>query len=258
MKILNVSTISPKIINSIHNNPAATTATNPIGANTPAKDVISFSGKDDESICDNFGLLKEDYADFENSANITNLFNTTTKENDNKKLVMDKFFCNTRDKKIGFFGDEVDFAKALNNKEIRPDNFDASSNAKFSMISYENDGVRYNLKYNKTTHQLVSGSAEIIKNNPDEPMERIAIKPSKNNEGEYIAHYQFINDKNGERAIEDTYVLFDKNLQAKASHTDKSFQYSDGEKEVQKFARTYDEEGMPAIADVIEYAPYIW
>ena len=255
MKIFNVSTISPKAF--VHAASSNTTVTNPVETKAPAKDTVSFSGKNDESICDNFGLLKEDYTDFDNTASITNLFDVQAKENNDKK-VLDKFFCNTKDKKIGFFGDEMDFAKALHNKTIKPDNFDASSNEKFSLIAYDNDGVHYNLKYDKKTHELVSASANIIKKDCHEPMERIAIKPSKNNDGEYIAHYQFIYDKNGERAVEDTYVLFDKNLQAKASHTDKSFQYSDGEKEVQKFARTYDVDGMPEEASVIEYSPYIW
>ncbi len=252
MKILNVSTFSPKALNFVHATQPDTIATNPVESKAPTKDTVSFRGKD-ESICNNFGLLREDY---ENG--ITNLFGTSVKENQNDESVLDKFFWNAKDKQIGFFGDEMDFAKALNDKAIRPDNFDASSNAKFSMISYDNDGIRYNLKYDKKTHMLVSASAEIAKQTPYDPIERIAIKPSKNNEGEYIAHYQFIDSHNGERAVEDTYVLFDKNLQAKASHTQKSFRYSDGEQEVQKFARTYDVDGMPEMVDAEECIPYIW
>ena len=169
-----------------------------------------------------------------------------------------KFVWNANDKKVGFFGDELDFAAALKNKDIKTKDFDAVSNEKFSLISYQSEGIKYNLKYDKKTHELVAASAGILKDSPKDAIERIAIKKSNNNEGDYVFHYQFIDDNNGERAVEDTYVLFDKNMQAKASHTEKYFQYSDGEREEQKFACTYDEDGMPETADTKELSPYIW
>ncbi len=257
MKILNVSTISSKVLTPIHNMQPAATVSNPLPTRTLSKDTVSFRGHDDDNICDNFGLLKEDYIDLENDASITNHFDTKAKENKNSELVLDTFSLKTNDKKIAFFGDDMDLASALEHKKVAAQNLETISNEKFSIISYDNEGVHYNLKYNKESHQLVAGSAEIIKNNYKDPIERVAIKPSRNNDG-YIAHYQFIDDKNGERAVEDSYVLFDKNLQAKASHTSKSFQYSDGEKEVQKFARTYNMDGMPEEANVKDCIPYVW
>lgn len=257
MKIQNVSPVMFKNLNGLQNTQPAPTVTSPVESK-PVKDIVSFSGSDlDESICNNFGLLKESYED-EAAKNITNCFDTSVKEGSNKKSMLDKFSWKTKDNPINFFGDEMDFVKALKEKQFDTKNFNAISNERLNLISYDNDGVHYNLKYDKKTHELLAASAEIIKQNIDDAIERIAIKPSRNNNGEYVAHYQFIDDKNGERAVEETYVLFDKNLQPKASHTSKSFQYSDGEEEVQKFARTYDLEGMPEEASVVEYSPYTW
>ncbi len=257
MKILNVSPAMFKNLNFSQNTQPAPTVTSPVEPK-PVKDIVSFSGSDyDESICDNFGLLKEFYED-EVPQCITNCFDTSVKEGSNNATMLDKFSWKTKDNPVDFFGDELDFVKALNEKQIKPENFNARSNAKFSLISYDNDGAHYDLKYNKNTHELLSASAEIIKQSPEDAIERISIKPSKNNDGEYVAHYQFIDDKNGERAVEESYILFDENLQPKASHTVKSFQYSDGEKEEQKFACTYDEEGTAQKVDMREFIPYIW
>lgn len=248
MKILNVSNISPKAAN-VANNIAVT---RPITSAKAVSDSVSFGCNDDDCVCNNFGLLKED------QNYITNHFETQTKLNKNEEPVLDKFVWNANDKKVGFFGDELDFATALKNKDIKTKNFDAVSNEKFSLISYQSEGINYNLKYDKKTHELVAASGSVLKDSPQDAIERIAIKKSNNNNGDYVFHYQFIDDNNGERAVEDTYVLFDKNMQAKASHTEKYFQYSDGEKEEQKFAYTYDEEGMPETADAKELSPYIW
>ncbi len=248
MKILNVSNISPKVAN-IANNIAVT---RPITTAKAVSDSVSFGCNDDNSVCNNFGLLKDD------GSYITNYFETQTKLNKNEEPVLAKFVWNANDKKVGFFGDELDFATALKNKDIKTKDFDAVSNEKFSLISYQSEGIKYNLKYDKKTHELVAASAGVLKDSPKDAIERIAIKKSNNNEGDYVFHYQFIDDSNSERAVEDTYVLFDKNMQAKASHTEKYFQYSDGEKEEQKFACTYDEDGMPETADTKELSPYIW
>lgn len=253
MKILNVSSMQPKAINTVNNQPVTT----PVTTKPMPSDSVSFSGKKEDNVCNYFGLLK-DCDNFDNPQYITNHFEAKARVNKNEEMVLDKFIWKTKDKKIGFFGSELDFAQALQNKQIKTTNFDAISNEKFSIISYDNDGVHYNLKYNKNSHELVSASASIIKETPKDAIERIAIKPSNNDKGKYIAHYQFIDDKGGERAVEDTYVLFDDNLQAKASHTEKYFQYSDGEKEEQKFACKYDEEGMPESAETKELSPYIW
>lgn len=251
MKITNVSPALFKNLNFMQNTQPATTVTSPVESK-PSKDIVSFSGYDEnESICNNFGLLTEDCLD------VSKHFDTKTKENKDSEQVLDTLLWNVKDKKVGFFGDEMDFATALEKNEFKPKNFNAKSNAKFSIISYDNEGIHYNLKYDKNTHALVNASAEIIKDNAKDAIERIAVKQSKNNEGDYIAHYQFIDDKNGERAVEETYILFDKNMNVKASHTAKSFQYSDGEKEEQKFARVY-EDGIPQTADIKDTVPYIW
>ena len=255
MKIINVQPALYKNLNSIQN--TRSTVTSPV-ISKPVKDIVSFSGLDDEeSICDRFGLLKEGCVD-RAAENITNCFETSVKKGEEKEVTLNKFSWKANDNQIDFFGDELDFVKALNEKKIKTEDFNALTNEKFSMISYNSGGAHYDLKYDKKTHELVSASAELIKKNPDDSIERIAIKPSKNEEGNYVAHYQFIDDKNGERAVEETYVLFDKNLRAKASYTSKFFRYSDGEKEEQKFARTYDLEGVPEEADTLEYSPYIW
>lgn len=248
MKILNVSNISPKAAN-VANNIAVT---KPITSAKAVSDSVSFGCNEDDGICNHFGLLKDD------GSYIANHFETQTKLNKNEEPVLAKFVWNANDKKVGFFGDELDFATALKNKDIKTKNFDAVSNEKFSLISYQSEGINYNLKYDKKTHELVAASGSVLKDSPQDAIERIAIKKSNNNNGDYVFHYQFIDDNNGERAVEDTYVLFDKNMQAKASHTEKYFQYSDGEKEEQKFAYTYDEEGMPETADAKELSPYIW
>lgn len=248
MKILNASNISPKVTN-VANNIAVT---RPITTAKAVSDSVSFGCNDDDCVCNNFGLLKDD------GSYITNHFETQTKLNKNEEPVLAKFVWNANDKKVGFFGDELDFAAALKNKDIKTKDFDAVSNEKFSLISYQSEGIKYNLKYDKKTHELVAASAGILKDSPQDAIERIAIKKSNNNNGDYVFHYQFIDDNNSERAVEDTYVLFDKNMQAKASHTEKYFQYSDGEREEQKFACTYDEDGMPETADTKELSPYIW
>ena len=255
MKIINVQPALYKNLNSIQN--TRSTVTSPV-ISKPVKDIVSFSGLDDEeSICDRFGLLKEGCVD-RAAENITNCFETSVKKGEEKEVTLNKFSWKANDNQIDFFGDELDFVKALNEKKIKTEDFNALTNEKFSMISYNSGGAHYDLKYDKKTHELVAASAGVLKDSPKDAIERIAIKKSNNNEGDYVFHYQFIDDSNSERAVEDTYVLFDKNMQAKASHTEKYFQYSDGEREEQKFACTYDEDGMPETADTKELSPYIW
>lgn len=255
MKILAIPAFSPKLpALRMKNNPQVSL---PETLNTLNKDTVSFkSRKSEESMCDNFGLLKQDYQKEEKSAYITNHFNISKK--DNKKSSMNEFLFNIRDRQIGFFGDERDLAKALLKKHINTSKFNAYSNEKYSVVEYTTDGVDYTLHYDKKTHNIVKADAGVIKKDNNSPIEKIEIKPSRTKSGEYVARYQFISDSNGERAVEDTYILFDSSMNAKASYTNKYFQYSDGEKETQKFGRSYDAAGLPETSSIPEAEAYTW
>lgn len=256
MKILAIPAFSPK--NTFSSMKSNTPVSLPAAFNTLNKDTVSFKGqKSEESMCDSFGLLKQDYQENEkNDAYITNYFNTSAKNN--QKTYMNEFLFNTRGKQIGFFGDERDLARALQRDSIKTSDFAAHSDAKYNFVKYISDGVDYTLHYDKKTHNLVKASASIRKEDEDSPVEKIEIKPSRSKKGEYVARYQFISDINGERAVEDTYILFDSRMTAKASYTNKYFQYSDGEKETQKFGRSYNEAGLPKSEEMSESEAYTW
>ena len=263
MKILSLSPSFFGKVYTTNQNPQTPPASKPIETKPLTPDTVSFSGNyvdDEENICNSFGLLNKTYED-ENASYITNFFETHAKENNNEKLAMSKFAWTTKDKNIEFYGNEMDFVNAIKRKKSeksKVSNFTATSNEKMSLISYDREGVHYDVKYDRKTHDLISAAAEIIKSSPEDAIERMEIRPSRKNENDYVVKYQFIDDRNGERAVEETYILFNNMLQAKASHTEKYFEYSDGEKEEQKFARYYDEEGLPRPASPRAVVPYNW
>ena len=218
---------------------------------TPLKaDTVSFKAKEKETICDDFGLLRAANCEDEDF-NINDHFNATTKYNSDEKVVLDKFSLNLIQKNIGFYGDERDLARALKTKQEPAEDFSAASDDKYNLISYVKDGVKYSLRYDKKSHELVKGVA-VVKDEESKTQQEFGyVKIARTQSGEYFSNYKLMMDSKGETAIEDSYIIFDKDIKVKTSTTNKEFRYSDGARESQTIERQYDAENGSIVSEEI-------
>ena len=248
MKILSVSPI--------HFNNTSSNGTNPVQnpqisfglklQNTLHNDTVSFKKNEESAFFNEFGLLQKEYD--ENPINIKNLFNIDSKENADKKIVLNTFKWNLKnsDKPVLFFGDQKAFAKALGDKEIKTQDFESRDDSNIYYISYRDKNIRYNLKYDKLSGKLIKASASTVTKGDNPAFERVEIKPSVKKQNSYIVHYKFIQSIKNSSAVEDTYLLYEAGKDVpEASYTTKHMYYrSMGKDKQQSFVKVYNEDGF--------------
>ena len=244
MKILNVSPL--------HFNRSEAYSANTISKqfhtgllNTLPKDTVSFSGNQDNTRFDSFGLMQKD---FDDKYNIKDSFNIDSTKDNNDKTVLNKFEFNFKnsDRTVQFFGQEKDFVKALREKTLKTKDFKTSDDSKFYHISFNDKNVYYELKYDKETGKLSNGSAIAVTKGNINSMERIEIKPSAQKPDSYAVYYKLIQKIKNYTAVEDTCLLYksDKDIPNSSYTTKYLLDEKNGINKKQSFVKVYDEDGF--------------
>ncbi len=213
---------------------------------TLPQDTVSFKRNEENDFSYEFGLLQKEYD--ENPVNIKNLFSIDSKENDEKKMVLNTFKWNLKnaDNPVLFFGEQKAFAKALGDKEIKTKDFESRNDSNAYYISYYDKNVNYNLKYDKTSGKLINAAASTVVKGDNPIFERVEIKPSVKKPNSYIVHYKFIQNIKNNSAVEDTYLLYEAGKDIpEASYTTKNMYYRNtGSMKKQSFVKVYNEDGF--------------
>lgn len=258
MKILGISAVSP--INFVKAKRSQKqlsfgNSTSPVMCQPLRKDTVSFKGiEEDDSVFDAYGLISKNNTDVEENDSVKSGFVINKTKNKDGKNVLKDFVWNNPDlarddvksklSKVKFIGNERQLADDLADKKIPSENFNIAADGKYHQVSFDSEGLKYKLKYNRKTHELVSASAETIKENDSDVYERVSLRPSQYADGDYVVRYQFMHENKGELAIEDSFLLYKGDKQyPEVSKTVKKFQYSDGALESQEFTKVYTEDG---------------